>query len=323
MHIIALLLLIGARAYHCPGGADYKAVHVVFAHFSPLREPSASAWEEAVEELMRVIPDGKISRLVAKDDVASQVTMADRESPADFAKSTVSDFSADGLDSGDVLSFGFGDRVEGEKRVVVLLGAANDTFTSPESDVVAAFVKGGLAAVVVDHLEELAGAMRISQLEHVRLEVDDFGRARLASLTATGGYDSPEAQLHALMQAGLDPSIGWTPPGGTVDGHNVLRIIGLSTDAVFHEEGDAAFLGPNDGDATVDCAGEDYPSVTQMAAAVAAAEAALLFEVVDFVSSDYTDLLDSSDLPGTVVSILEDSSNIANAIKEGVDALCA
>eukprot|EP01069_Polyplicarium_translucidae_P000835 Polyplicarium_translucidae@DN1409_c0_g1_i3.p1 len=250
MHIIALLLLIGARAYHCPGG-----------------DPPCG---DVVVEFLQILD---LSGSFADDIVVAR----------DLIPGVFNELKA----------------------------------TYPGS-------RFGLAAHIDKPLSPFGAAGNYCWQLVVPL-TEDVGviTTALASLTATGGYDSPEAQLHALMQAGLDPSIGWTPPGGTVDGHNVLRIIGLSTDAVFHEEGDAAFLGPNDGDATVDCAGEDYPSVTQMAAAVAAAEAALLFEVVDFVSSDYTDLLDSSDLPGTVVSILEDSSNIANAIKEGVDALCA
>lgn len=139
-------------------------------------------------------------------------------------------------------------------------------------------------------------------------------QAALNALALGDGLDFPEAQLEALLQVALRAD---TPEIGFRDG--AQRFVVLSTDAEFHVAGD--FLDaetPNNGDAVVDPS-EDYPSIAQVAAALADAGIVPIFAVTIDVLDDYAALTDQLGT-GVVVELSSDSDNIAQAVLNGIEA---
>jgi hypothetical protein len=136
------------------------------------------------------------------------------------------------------------------------------------------------------------------------------------------GFDGPEAQIEGLMHVGTHASaLGYRAAA--------RKFVVMMTDAAFHPEFDCRLLTSgascpldNNGDSVVD-PNEDYPAITQVAAALISADITPIFAVTSDVVSTYQDLLDQLTAlgvrPGKVVTLASDSSNIVDALLEGLD----
>ena len=146
--------------------------------------------------------------------------------------------------------------------------------------------------------------------------------AALDALAVGNGNDIPEAQLVALQQvaARAEGEVGYRA--------EAQRFVVLSTDAPFHVAGQYAAGGANDNDADLgDGSGsgglEDYPSIAQVAALLAAAEITPIFTVTADQVGTYQNLLAQMNalqpgLGGSVQTLAADSSNLAAAIAAGL-----
>ncbi|GAB5376512.1 MAG: hypothetical protein AcusKO_29740 [Acuticoccus sp.] len=140
----------------------------------------------------------------------------------------------------------------------------------------------------------------------------------LDNLEVLSGGDSPESQLEALLHLAKRADSGQI---GFREG--TQRLVVLTTDATYHQEGDFEFLDGkpvrnNDGDRTIET--EDYPSVEQVAEALRAANITPIFAVADFVLPDYEALVEMLGF-GIAVELTTDSSNLAEAIVSGLEGV--
>lgn len=137
----------------------------------------------------------------------------------------------------------------------------------------------------------------------------------LDGLTTGFGSDSPEAQLEGLLQAAVrEAEVGFR--------FGAQRFVVLSTDAPPHVAGDfGGASGPNNGDGVVDPT-EDYPTIAQVASALAAAGITPIFAVTAGQIATYEDLVDQLGV-GIVVQLSSDSSNLAQAVLSGIQASIA
>lgn len=139
-------------------------------------------------------------------------------------------------------------------------------------------------------------------------------------LTIGSGGDGPEAQLVALQQVGLGNGLTYT--------EGSERFVVLSTDAYYHLAGDFGEGGLNDNDTDLaDGLGpngvEDYPTVEQVAEALASNGVTPIFAVTAWMIPQYQTLLDALNevdpsIGGSVVELASDSSNLTDAITEGL-----
>jgi Ca2+-binding RTX toxin-like protein len=137
-----------------------------------------------------------------------------------------------------------------------------------------------------------------------------------ASMIANNGADGPEAQIEALMQLALHSAdVGFRPDSA----HFVV----LFTDAPFHNAGDGAAIGliPNNGNNIMEGGGiiEDYPMVSQLQSALAAANIIPIFAIAGGYESTYQGLVTALGR-GTVVTLTANSSNVVAAITGGLTA---
>lgn len=142
--------------------------------------------------------------------------------------------------------------------------------------------------------------------------------AAINSLTTRNGLDEPEAQIEALMQAALRTAeLGYRP--------DTKRIVMLSTDSSFHQAGDFASAGPNNGDTVLDGTpagtGEDYPELAQVAAALVANDIFPVFSVTAAQKTRYDDLVDSLGT-GAVVVLTSNSDNFSDAVRLAIAKAC-
>lgn len=150
--------------------------------------------------------------------------------------------------------------------------------------------------------------------------VDSGGAATvqntLNGLSTRSGGDGPEAQLIALQQVALRAgSLGFRD--------DAQGFVVLTTDAGYHEAGDYAAGATNNNDTTLGTdgngTGEDYPSIGQVSAALTAAGIAPIFAVTASEVATYETLLDELGVGGAVVTLSSNSSNLAGAIKAGLE----
>jgi Ca2+-binding RTX toxin-like protein len=141
------------------------------------------------------------------------------------------------------------------------------------------------------------------------------------STTEDVGKDIPEAQLEALLQTAKRASseIGYRS--------GARRVVVVATDAPYHQAGDGAVAGittPNNLDGILDGnppgTGEDYPSVAEVRDALINANIIPVFTVTAHVMSDYQNLVSQLGF-GTVVKLESDSSNLVNAITQGLGGI--
>nr|WP_269780293.1 hypothetical protein [Methylobacterium sp. Leaf118] len=140
-------------------------------------------------------------------------------------------------------------------------------------------------------------------------------QAAVDGLVVRNGGDIPESQIEALMQLALRPSeLGFRA--------GALRAVVLTTDAPPHVAGDFASAGPNNGDAVLDGGGlgEDYPSVDQVRAALLDGGIVPIFAVTADMVATYEALVTELGF-GTVVTLSSDSSDIIEAIGEGLTSV--
>lgn len=135
------------------------------------------------------------------------------------------------------------------------------------------------------------------------------------------GEDDPEAQLEALLQTAKRASseIGYRS--------GARRVVVVATDAPYHQAGDGAEAGittPNNLDGILDGnppgTGEDYPSVAEVRDALINANIIPVFTVTTDVIDDYQNLVSQLGF-GTVVELESDSSNLVNAITQGLGGI--
>ncbi|MFC1602759.1 hypothetical protein ACFL3U_04265 [Pseudomonadota bacterium] len=130
----------------------------------------------------------------------------------------------------------------------------------------------------------------------------------LDGLRTYSGWDWPEAQMEALVQAALrDEEIGFR------DGSQKFAV--LFTDAPYHKEGDYAEAGANDYDTELES--EDYPDPTVVGKMLIDAGITPIFAVTSSYMAEYQALVDSWGI-GAVTELHSDSSNIADAITGGL-----
>lgn len=141
-------------------------------------------------------------------------------------------------------------------------------------------------------------------------------RAVLEGLSVLSGYDSPESQLEALLQLAARSE---TKEVGFREGSQ--RLVVLTTDASFHQEGDFDRLDgkpvpDNDGDAVIET--EDYPSVEAVRQALQDADITPVFAVTSGAMSYYEGLVAQLGF-GVVVELTSNSSNLVDAILDGLE----
>ena len=138
------------------------------------------------------------------------------------------------------------------------------------------------------------------------------------NLAIGNGGDGPESQLEALLQVALRPAeIGFSLGS--------KRVVILFTDAAAHLAGDGAAAGitlPNNLDAILDGTppgtGEDYPGIAALRQKLIDANLLPIFAVTPDQLSGYQSLLSQLAVGGSVVELTSDSSNIVEAIREGL-----
>lgn len=141
-------------------------------------------------------------------------------------------------------------------------------------------------------------------------------QAAIDGLSIFNGGDLPESQLSALLQTALRATseIGFRS--------DAFKVAVLSTDAAFHQAGDFAGVGPNNGDDVLDGTppgtGEDYPSTDQVKDALAASNIIPIFAATNDVIGTYEALVDEWGF-GFVVALSDDSSDLVEAITFGLD----
>jgi len=131
----------------------------------------------------------------------------------------------------------------------------------------------------------------------------------------SGNLDGPEGGLEAMMQVmACKNEIGWRDSSS--------KLIVYSSDAAFHTAGDGLLGGivePNDGKCHLEnneytmATEMDYPSIGQIADAIAKKKITVIFAVMEDVEDIYTML--KNELEGARVGrITNDSSNIVNLV---------
>ncbi|KAH0485265.1 MAG: uncharacterized protein KVP18_001334 [Porospora cf. gigantea A] len=145
----------------------------------------------------------------------------------------------------------------------------------------------------------------------------------LSSLETYSGNDWEENQLEALLHAVRAVETGWKFEEDRVP------ILIVSTDAGFHRAGDGmskaqsvSWTG-NSGGYDVDCLGEDYPSVSQVAQAINEKDVKVIFLVSPDLVPYYEKVKDDMGVDGVVMDLQTDSSNIISAVRSALDHLKA
>lgn len=129
----------------------------------------------------------------------------------------------------------------------------------------------------------------------------------LNTLTIGSGGDSPEAQIEALMQATLrQTELGFRAES--------FRVAVVMTDADYHKAGDTSYVA-NDGDAVLEL--EDYPTVALLKTKLLASGIVPVFAVTAGNETYYNNLVDQLGF-GTVVTLAADSSNLVDALIDGM-----
>ena len=129
----------------------------------------------------------------------------------------------------------------------------------------------------------------------------------LNTLTIGSGGDSPESQIEALMQAAVrQTELGFRPDS--------FRVAVVMTDADYHKAGDTSYVA-NDGDALLEL--EDYPTVALLKAKLLASAIVPVFAVTAGNEGYYNNLVDQLGF-GTVVTLAADSSNLVDALTDGM-----
>ncbi|XP_069581290.1 integrin beta-2 isoform X2 [Brachyistius frenatus] len=151
---------------------------------------------------------------------------------------------------------------------------------------------------------------------------EEVFRNTVAKQFISGNLDSPEGSLDAMMQAAVcGDGIGWR--------NSSTRLIVLTTDDGFHMAGDgklAGILEPNDGQCHMDnnlyskSSEMDYPSVGQLAVALAKNNIQPIFAVTKNVEDVYREL--SNMIPKSEVGVLSaDSKNVVQLIDTAYKSL--
>lgn len=131
--------------------------------------------------------------------------------------------------------------------------------------------------------------------------------AALNALVIGNGYDTPEAQIEALMQAALRPAeIGFRSDS--------MRVAVILTDAPFHVAGDSSYPA-NDGDAVLES--EDYPTIALLKSKLLASGIIPVFAVTAGNEATYSELVAQLGV-GTVVTLASDSSNLLSVLTQGI-----
>jgi len=140
-----------------------------------------------------------------------------------------------------------------------------------------------------------------------------------------GGADRPENQLGALHDVAHKDGLSlWSGDTHSADGYPIVRVVTLSTDALYHVDGDAGgfpyFMNPNDGSAITQCLEEDYPSIAQVDDSLKDNKVYTVFLVgtdeVD-VFNGYVDFVDNNlTLAGGTYFVGTDSSEIIDAMED-------
>jgi Ca2+-binding RTX toxin-like protein len=164
----------------------------------------------------------------------------------------------------------------------------------------------------------------VYQLEQPLTNDKEVVRSTVNNLTTSTGGDLSEGQLEALLQVARRTI--QTNPIGFRD--NARRVVVVSTDDTYHKAGDGVdakprpITKPNNGDSVVD-PDEDYPSIAQAKQALSDANIFPVFTIAkNNVGSNnkpfYQDLVDNKLGFGKVVELESDSSNLVQAITDGL-----
>eukprot|EP01069_Polyplicarium_translucidae_P009890 Polyplicarium_translucidae@DN3345_c5_g3_i8.p3 len=113
----------------------------------------------------------------------------------------------------------------------------------------------------------------------------------LKAMILRSGNDWKEAIMDAIFQVATDGAVGFTTGLTDGAGRQVHRMIIVVTDAAPHLAGDGLTLTPHDGQAGLDCTGEDYPSLAQVATAVSMigqGPTSVAFAVPPYLTAEYS-----------------------------------
>ena len=194
-----------------------------------------------------------------------------------------------------------------------------------------------LTQPLIDAVRSIDGAARFGVSSFVDKPIGPFGgsgdyvyrtdlkltsdtaqfKTTVQGLSVKFGNDEPEAQLEGLLQTALRTSeVGWQS--------GAQKFVLLATDASFHEAGDFASRPANDGDTVLDGSpagtGEDYPTILQLASALAAKGIMPIFAVPASLRSLYEGLVDDLGR-GVVVNLSSDSADIADSVRLALSVL--
>jgi len=144
--------------------------------------------------------------------------------------------------------------------------------------------------------------------------------AAAAALTTRWGRDLADSQLEALMQVGLRAfdEVGFRPAA--------RRLAVLSTDTVPHLDVDGLRVGlpPNNGDEILDGtppgAGESYPSIDEVRAALLSHGVLPIFAVLGTSLPTYQSLVTQLGF-GSAVALGKNGTNVRGAIEAGLGAM--
>ena len=143
----------------------------------------------------------------------------------------------------------------------------------------------------------------------------------LSSLETYSGNDWEENQLDALMHTVRSVASGWKFEEDRVP------ILVISTDAGFHRAGDGSAKAgsvhwlANAGGYDVNCSGEDYPTMSQVAEAINEKDVKVVFLVSPDLMKYYNKAKDDMGVDGVVVDLQTDSSNIVEAMESAIEQL--
>eukprot|EP01071_Lankesteria_metandrocarpae_P004722 Lankesteria_metandrocarpae@DN3672_c0_g1_i1.p1 len=149
-----------------------------------------------------------------------------------------------------------------------------------------------------------------------------------SGIKTTSGVDWKESQLDGMMSSVYEPTMDWRV-GDTWNGFDMLRVAVLASDSGYHIAPDALTNGytllPHAG-FMVNCMGEEYPSVADLAAALLTHGVHPLFVPTKDVAGIYRRLLkELEDDHGIIgaVSVLDDFGDMTEVVPKGLRRLKA
>ncbi len=208
------------------------------------------------------------------------------------------------------LSGSFYDDIDNVRALVAPLYAAVNDCVAEANFGVASFIDKPFAPFGV------AGDYSYQPVSDLSSDLSTLQSA-VDGLVLGNGYDYSESQMTGILHTANDGYFSWA--------EDTEKFIILLTDAQNHVAGDCDLAscpeGPNNGDAIMS-EYEDYPSYTQVGAAVNDLGANVVFATTADVTGYYAGVQASLGVDGNVVTLSSDSSNLVDAVLTGIECQC-